>query len=468
MRHDFSQANTSVRGKVIRFWALLTCVLFVSLAFCYVYDQVWGNADRLISGVAYQNVFSTLFWLDILSLGFGIGFTSRKNSVQNGSLALLSGMVCLLVLEGVGYLILIVKHIQTPPITFRRFYIPSGVASIRPFPAGDLDPVAGRLHVPNGYDTFVTCQDDTIHWSYNAAGAHDRQRQLINPDLTKKRIAIVGDSFLEGYMVNTSDRCSSILERKTGLEHLNFAVNGSNPVHYYLMYKRVAKAYAADVLIIGFLPANDFEILDERIAYRRVEHPQYNPYWQGVYPNYTLHYSLANVSQSIFHGNTTQASLLNVVDSVYATLSLGDKFKADVLAHSSLFRLADALTVKRYRNGQFTKYEQFSEEEWHYVSYSLTKLIAEAKGKKVLIVSIPTLADLTALKKGTPNRIDPLLANFCQEKGVNFIPLAPSFLAYKGNLGNLYIECDGHWSAKGESFAADALLRHPIYCSLIR
>lgn len=468
MKNGSRQLHTPARRKVLYLWGALTCVLLAALAFCYGYDQLWGNADRLIRGIAYQNVIGTLLWLNLISLGFGLGLTSRQNSIQNGSLALLSVVVCLLVLEGVGHLIMAVGRIPTLPITFRRFYISPHAASIRPFPAGDLDPVVGRLHAPNGNDTFITCQGDTICWTYNAVGAHDKQRQLVNPDPAKKRIALVGDSFMEGYMVNTGDRCSSILERKTGLEHLNFAVNGSNPVHYYLMYKSVAKAFGADVLIIGFLPANDFEILDERIAYKRVEYPQYNPYWQGAYPHYTLKYSLANVSQSIFHGKNTQASLLNVVDSVYSRLSMGDKFKADVLANSSLLRLAEAFTMKRYRNGQFTKYEQFTEEEWQYVSYSLSKLIEEAKGKKVLIVSIPTLADLIALKHGTPNRLDPLLAKFCQEQKVDFIPLVPSFLAYKGNLAHLYIECDGHWSAKGESFAADALLRHPAYCSLMK
>lgn len=183
----------------------------------------------------------------------------------------------------------------------------------------------------------------------------------------------------------------------------------------------------------------------------------------GAYPNYTLHYSLANVTQSIFHGNHTQASLLKVIDSVYTSLPLTGKLKANLLGNSSTFRLLGELNANSYKEGQITKFEQFTDNEWNYVSYSLTKLIDEAKTKKVIILSIPTLWDLKALKNGKPNRIDPLLAKFCRQKGVDFIPLTPSFLAYKGDPAQLYVACDGHWSARGESFAADILFHHPIY-----
>ena len=461
------QLHNSNRRRVLRFWGIIVCTIFVLLGACYTYDRLWDGADRLIGGIAYVNVLSTFLYLAIVCSLLSIGITSRRKGVQNISLSILTGLFFWLLLEGLIHLAFGLNFLQGPPFTFRRFYISSGITKIRPFPAGDLNPIVGRSHMPNGSDKFTNCEGDTLHWTYNSVGAHDQQRQLINPTPTKKRIAVLGDSFMEGYMVNTPDRCSSILEQKTGLEHLNFTVNGSNPVHYYLMYKGVAKAFAPDVLIVGFLPANDFEILNERTDYQRVEYPMYQPYWQGTYPNYTLRYGLANVNQSIFHGTNTQASLLNVVDSVYAALPLVDKLKANILTHSSILKMLEVLNAKRYKEGQFTKYQQFNEEEWHYVSYSLTKLAEEAKGKKVIILSIPTQADLMALKQGKTNRIDPLLANFCRQKGINFIPLAPSFLAYRGNLADLYVSCDGHWSAKGESFAAGTLMNNPVYRSLV-
>lgn len=456
-----------IQKKVLLVWAVLSLIIGVTFASCHVYDQVVGKSDGLIRGIAYRNVFPILLALCLLGLLMSLGLTARQKIIQNLSLSLLSGLLFWVLLESIGHLLIRLNWISVPPFQFRRFYIPPEVAAIRPFPAGDLNPIAGRSHLPNGSDTFINCEGDTLQWSYNAVGAHDCQRQVINPDPKKKRIAIVGDSFLEGYMVNSADRWSSLLERKTRLEHLNFAVNGSNPVHYYLMYKGVAKVFEADVVIVGILPANDFEILDERIAYTRIEFPQYTPYWQGNYPHYQLRYSLANVTQSILYRSPSQASVLNVIDSLYATLPSIDKVKADVVAHSSLFRLISEFHAKKYRKGQSTRFEDFDEEGWRYVSYSLTKLVEEAKGKTVLILSIPTLSDLMALRNGRINRIDPLLASFCCQNGVQFIPLASCFLAYPGgNLEELYVPCDGHFSVKGERFMANLLLSNPVYRSI--
>ncbi len=457
-----------IKGGVVRFWLVLTFVLLGLWLFSYAYEHVRGNADGLIANFAYENIFITLLILDGLSFLIALGLTAQRRIIQNVTLAILSGLFFIFFLEGTGHLIIGLNLVKSSPFVFRRLYIPSEIYKLKPFPAGDLNPVTGRAHVPNATYRFMNCEGDSICWAFNYAGANDRQRSVTNPEPGKKRVSIVGDSFLEGYMVNNVDRCSNILEQKTGIEHLNFAVNSSSPLNYYLTYKSISKVYGADVLIIGFLPANDFEVYDGKKPYTLVDWPIYVPYWQGVYPNYTLSYSLANVSQSINYGNHTQASLLKVVDSVYATLTLSDKLRADLLAHSSIFRLLGEVNMKNYKAGQFTKYDLFSDSEWNYVSYSLTKLIEEAKGKKVIILSIPTLWDIDALKKGKTNRIDPLLAKFCRQNGADFIPLAPAFLNYKGNPQELYVLCDGHWSVKGESYAADVLFNHPIYRSAIK
>ncbi len=457
-----------INWKVIRFWLILTLTILGLWLFSYAYEHLWGNADGLIANFAYENIFIALLILNGLGLLLTLGLTVRQKIIQNVALSILSGLFFIFLLEGIGHLVIGLKLVNSSPFVFRRLYIPSEIYKLKPFPAGDLNPVTGRAHVPNATYKFMNCEGDSIRWVFNSAGANDRQRSINNTNPTKKRISIVGDSFLEGYMVDNVDRCSNILEQRTGLEHLNFAVNSSSPLNYYLTYKSISKAYGADVVIIGFLPANDFEVYNGKQPYTLVDWPIYVPYWQGVYPNYTLRYSLANVSQSINYGNHTQTSLLRVVDSVYATLPLSGKLKADLLAHSSVFRLLGEMNTKNYKAGQSTKYELFSDSDWNYVNYSLTKLIEEAKGKKVIILSIPTLWDLKALKKGKNNRIDPLLAKFCRQKGVDFIPLAPSFLNYKGNPEQLYVPCDGHWSVKGESYAANVLLNHPIYRSAIK
>lgn len=156
-----------------------------------------------------------------------------------------------------------------------------------------------------------------------------------------------------------------------------------------------------------------------------------------------------------------------MIDSLYATLSVTNKFKADIVTHSSVLRVINEFHTKQYYEGQMTRFENFDEEEWQYVRYSLTKLVEEAKGKTVLVLSIPTLSDLLAIRHGRINRTDPLLATFCRQKGIHFIPLASSFLAYPDSyINQLYVPCDGHFSVKGERFIANLLLNNPDYRSI--
>lgn len=455
------------RRGIIRFFLGLTATLLSVWIICYTYDHVRGNADGFLGNIVYTTVFSML--LSVTGVGFllSLGLTVRQKIIQNLALFTLSGLFFLVLLDGIGHLVLALKLVTSSPFAFRRFYISPEIGNIKPFPAGDLNSVTGRSHVPNGFYQFRNCEGDSIRWLFNSAGSNDRERSVSNPDPTKKRVALVGDSFLEGFMVNTNKRLSTLLEQKTGLEHLNFAVNSSSPINYYLTYKRIVKAYNADILIVGFLPANDFESYRESKSYGLVDWPVYNPYWQGTYPNYQLRYSLASVDQSICYGKHTQVSLRKVVDSVYSVLTLSARLKADFCANSSILRLLSERKARGYKAGQISSYEQFNEDDWHYASYSLIKLIQEAEGKKVIILSIPTLWDLTALKRGKVNRIDPLLAQFCHQNGVDFIPLASSFLAYKGNLAQLYVPCDGHWSVQGEAYAADVVFHHPVYQALV-
>ncbi|QIP17556.1 SGNH/GDSL hydrolase family protein [Spirosoma aureum] len=457
----------SRQKKAFTFWGLIILITLSLLLICYVYDNFITNGDGLVANFAYKNIAKLSIIVTLIGFFLHLMLLARHKLIQNLSLTLLSALFFLMLLETIGHIVLGLQLVKSSPFVFRRFYVSPGVIAIRPFPAGDLNPIAGRSHLPNGNDRFVNCEGDSIQRSYNSVGAMDRERSLTNLYPQRKRVAIVGDSFMEGYLVNEPYRFSSILERETGAEHLNFAVNGSNPVHYFLMYKGVVKQFDHDIVIVGFLPANDFEILDERQDYTRVDWPSYVPYWHGKAPDYTLKYSLANTSQALSSGHQTNSKVLKVVDSLYSSLSFGNKLKADLLAHSSLFRLLGEANAKSFQSGQMTRYQSFNEEQWQYVRQSLTQLIKEAKGKQVLILSLPTLADLSALKQGAENRIDPLLSDFCRTNGATFISLAPAFLTYKGALASLYISCDGHWSKQGEAFAADFVLHHPAYRNLL-
>lgn len=86
--------------------------------------------------------------------------------------------------------------------------------------------------------------------------------------------------------------------KTTQNEHLNFGINGTSPINYYLIYKSLAKKFEHDVVIIGVLPANDFEDYSDGDEVSLIQFPIYRPYWKNTNKNYVLKYSLSSVNQA--------------------------------------------------------------------------------------------------------------------------------------------------------------------------
>ncbi|GAA4451716.1 hypothetical protein GCM10023189_13960 [Nibrella saemangeumensis] len=450
--------------KVTKAFLLAGAVLVIAFLLCVFYDRQYGFGDGLIRNFAFRNVFSFIRTVWLVCFLFALGFASRLKWLQNLTLLLFTALFLLFLLELAAQLL--VRSGLFPSIAMypRRYYIEGGLQYRKPLIWGDMNPASGRWRVPNRADTLITCSGDTFVRPTNAFGALDRERSLVNTNPDKPRVVVIGDSFYEGYMVPAKERVSSRLENLTGIEHLNFAINGTSPINYYLLYKSLISRFEHDVVIIGFLPANDFEDYTDKEAYRLVNWPIYRPYWYGQYPNYQLRYSLSDITQSIYRPTVSQAKLLTVIDSVYAHLPLRQQLKAELLANSSLVQILKTVASRRGQTKtSFTSFEQFDEEAFLYAQYSLEQLFKEAKGKQIILLSTPILQDIQAIRDGKQNRLDSRLRALCDQYGVTFIPLLPEFLAYKGDVSEMYVACDGHWSRKGEAFVADLLQKNSLY-----
>ena len=183
---------------------------------------------------------------------------------------------------------------------------------------GDFSEIFGKWRMPHDSLRKNRCDDNTLlSYKTNNVGARDINRSLKNT-ANKKRIVFLGDSFVEGIMVNTQDRCSNILEKNTRLEHLNFGINGTSPINYYLIYKSLAKKFDHDVVIIGILPANDFEDYSEGDEVGLINFPIYRPYWENTKQGYELKYSLTSVNQAY-----SSLAIYNKPIEIGSTLKLG-------------------------------------------------------------------------------------------------------------------------------------------------
>ena len=107
-------------------------------------------------------------------------------------------------------------------------------------------------------------------------------------------------------------------------------------------------------------------------------------------------------------------------------------------------------------------FKNFPKDKWEFLSYSLKRLIDEAKGKQVIILTIPTLKDIQLFNTDHKNVLSAQFSKFCKNNNVSYIDLLPQFSSVK-NPNELYVECDGHWNEKGEKKAAEFLLKNPIY-----
>ena len=150
----------------------------------------------------------------------------------------------------------------------------------------DLHPVFGTWHLPHHqYRQKKTCFD--VDYFTNSAGFRDQERSLESSD---SRVVVLGDSFMEGYGVDTSHRVSNLLQHTTGKPHLNFGLAGNfSPTQYLLLYQSLAKNYTHDAVLVALLPANDF-IDDDFDRVAKYGTNRYQPFLRGTYPNYQTEY----------------------------------------------------------------------------------------------------------------------------------------------------------------------------------
>ncbi len=103
--------------------------------------------------------------------------------------------------------------------------------------------------------------EEQVHVAYNSKGWRDLERDIEKPEGTF-RIAVLGDSFMEGYSVNFEESFHRLLEdaldgRSRDVEVLNFGVGGYGTLQEYLVYREAVSKYSPDLVLLGFCMGND-------------------------------------------------------------------------------------------------------------------------------------------------------------------------------------------------------------------
>ncbi len=454
--------------SILRLWSVLTGSLMIGWGLLAWYDLSLSNADGVLADINFSLLLSYL-------IGFTSGLAilllatkSRYGWITHVAASLVGLVVLWLGIELVCLGIMVLGLSDAPrPFHSRLWLNYKWLADDSPF-WGDISPEFGRWRLPSQSHRIPICTGDSIMITSNSFGMRDIERQL-DSDSPKKRVVLLGDSFLEGHLVDAPNRYSNLLESATGSEHLNFGINGTSPINYYLTYEHLASRFAHDVVIVSLLPANDFEDYTEDNVLDLLHYPIYRPYWKGDFPKVKLAYSLADIGQSIAApANYRQPLRVQyTVDSLFQNLPWEKKIMAEIQLNSYAYNYITHWAGKRGSHStpvinSFS--EDFFGSRWPAFAFSLEKLLASAKGKRVILVGMPIQSDVEAYDKQRVDDFSPRIQALCRQYGADYINLLPILHAHKaGNWQHFYIPCDGHFSALGEKLVALALLRNPAY-----
>jgi hypothetical protein len=290
-----------------------------------------------------------------------------------------------------------------------------------------------------------------VKYHANALGMRDKERSLSSD---KPRVAILGDSFIEGWGIERGERLSDRLEKALGTEVLNFGTSGGfGTIQEWLQYKYMVTKFDHDAVVLAILPHNDFKDNDYEIG---LKDGSYRPYLEGEYPDYKLVYSAKGLPD--LH---RKMPLLKSFD---FTLREWSSFYR-IMRYLGSYRIKGLKLVPRWQaefeqEGGESRYYNFTPQEWAIMRYSLEQLADEvnARGKKLVVFTIPVLPDFQEYDgKNTP----PLVNNIervAEDKGFVYIDLLKAMREQGLTPYDVFFVCDNHWSPFGNEVAASILL----------
>lgn len=316
----------------------------------------------------------------------------------------------------------------------------------------DTNPDFGVWHRSNASHTHEkSCF--RVTYTSNSYGAIDKERNKQSAD---PRVVVLGDSMMEGYTLETPQRLSNLLESATGVEHMNFATSQTfGPVQYLLVYETLARNFAHDVVLVGFLPENDFTDSNWEIG-QKAFYNRYRPYFVGADGNYQLvHFNKAYFDVPQTSADWLARPFLYLWDDTLTSRAIRRAYavhRFQTVVDNQVVQAAELLT-----KGVRSFYYDYDKSDEAITRYSLDRLVRAADGRPIVIVTIPMKRDLLNLPQRGPPPLPIWFKQLSNELGFVYVDLLPVLAANVGDRDNYYHECDHHWTAKANALVAKAL-----------
>lgn len=306
----------------------------------------------------------------------------------------------------------------------------------------DVDPAFGVWHLPHAqYRHAKACFD--VPYAANAFGMRDPER---SERQAGPRVAVLGDSFAEGWGVVDGQRLTDLLERRTRTQHLNFGTSGDfDPVQYWQLYRTLAQKFDHDAVLVMILPNNDFPPAGPPPA-----HARWAPRLEGSYPHYRVTYPARPFAPQ---PRDWRRYLVNLPGEFWLTWRTGMfavAYVSAVRAHNAGTPEAGAMERSRYYT--------YTPAEFARMRYAIEQIAKQAQGKQVLVVTIPRPDDFAAAATGKAPPLPAELAKVAADAGIGYLDLLPAMQRDAGGKpARWFLTCDGHWAAAGHAEAAKVI-----------
>ena len=261
----------------------------------------------------------------------------------------------------------------------------------------------------------------------NSVGARDVERPR---EATGPRVVVLGDSFFEGYGVNEPSRASNLLEEKTGIPHLNFAMASFGPYQQYLVYRDLAREFDHDAVVAMLLPENDFADLElaECLELGDTDYC-YRPYLVGG----------PGAWEREDHREPALRRLLRL--------------------HSQAWNAVAAIRRGAAPEPDLERsfYWDHSEAQLARVVEIFGRLAEEVGERRLVVVLIPTARDMALYDVRGTSPLADALRPLARREGFRLVDLLPAMTRYSRNWSGYSLSCDLHWSHFGNRVAAELL-----------
>jgi hypothetical protein len=288
-------------------------------------------------------------------------------------------------------------------------------------------PEFGAWHLPNARGEHVGACFRSLYET-NSVGARDVERPA---RADGPRVVVLGDSFLEGYGLEAASRMSNVLEKQTGVPHLNFAMAGFGPYQQLLVYRSLARGFDHTAVIASVFPANDFADLDPADC-AALGDPEYchRPF-PGALPEMAPRYRRESALRSFLKRDSTA-------------------FRIGLAAWNVRRR------VPYKPESRFYAYE---ERQVRLLEAVLDRLRLAVAPRHLIVVLIPHPLDIEVHRERGPDPLSEELATWAERGGVRVVNLLPILSEASARWEPLYLSCDFHWSHYGNRVAAEAIRR---------